>query len=142
MIAEQILSKARELGVRLSIDGDDLKLKGRAEAIAEIRPILVEHKAEVRAYLLGAAEFWPWAPYLGVDDVHRMRSELIGAIEEIASLECWPPEHRDDVLTRAIRGPLADLLPNVHHFNEGLQTARAEAAARAAVACRTWRFDR
>jgi hypothetical protein len=142
MIAEQILSKAQSLGVRLSVDGDDLKLKGRVDAIAEIKPIIAAHKAEVMAYLLGVAEFWPWAPYLGADDVRRMRADLVGMIEEIASLECWPAEHRDDVLTRAIRAPLADLLPNVHHFAERLQETRAEAAARAATARRAWRFDR
>ncbi|CAG9194539.1 conserved hypothetical protein [Paraburkholderia tropica] len=87
-------------------------------------------------------EFWPWAPYIGAADVQRMQTELVGMIERLADLEEWPDEQRDDVLARAVRGPLADLLPNLHHFNQRLTDATAAAAARAAVEKRTWRFDR
>ncbi|WP_321920058.1 hypothetical protein [Paraburkholderia tropica] len=89
-----------------------------------------------------SGEFWPWAPYLGAADVQRMQTELLGMIERLADLEEWPDEQRDDVLARAVRGPLADLLPNLHHFNQRLTEATAAAAAREAVEKRTWRFDR
>lgn len=87
-------------------------------------------------------EFWPWAPYLLAADVQRMQTELVSMIEQLADMEGWPPEHRDDVLARAVRGPLADLLPNMHHFTQRLTEATAAAAARAAVEKRTWRFNR
>ncbi|WP_321866746.1 hypothetical protein [Paraburkholderia tropica] len=89
-----------------------------------------------------SGDFWPWAPYIGAADVQRMQTELVGMIERLADLEEWQNEHRDDVLTRAVRGPLADLLPNVAHFHERLTEATAAAAAREAVEKRTWRFDR
>ncbi|MFP3798688.1 hypothetical protein [Paraburkholderia sp. SIMBA_027] len=89
-----------------------------------------------------SGEFWPWAPYLGAADVQRMQTELVGMIERLADLEEWPDEQRDDVLARAVRGPLADLLPNLHHFNQRLTEAASVAAARKAVEKRTWRFDR
>jgi hypothetical protein len=62
-------------------------------------------------------------------------------IEELSSLECCPEPYRDDVLSRAIRGPLADLMPNMHYFTERLSAARAEAAARAALDRRAWRLE-
>jgi hypothetical protein len=68
----------------------------------------------------------------------RMRAELVAMIEELCSLECWPETYRDEVLSRAIRGPLVDLMPNTHYFTERLSEARAEATARAALDRRTW----
>lgn len=86
--------------------------------------------------------YLPWGPYLAPDDVHRMRTELAAMIEALANLELWADELRDDVLSRAIRAPLSALLTDVHYFNERLTAARAEAAARAALDLRMWRFDR
>jgi hypothetical protein len=71
-----------------------------------------------------------------------MRAELIAMIETLADMEGWDAGQRDDVLTRAIRGPLADLLPNLAHFNERLAAARADAEARSVLDRRTWRYDR
>jgi hypothetical protein len=86
--------------------------------------------------------YLPWGPCLSPDDVRRMRAELVGMIEELSGLECWPESLLDDVLGRAIRGPLADLMPNLAHFTERLTEARAESAARDALDRRTWRYDR
>jgi hypothetical protein len=142
MSAAEIVRKATALGVRLRVDGDLVKMKGPTAAIAAIKPEIAAHKAEVMAYLSDVAEFWPWAPYLGAADVERFRTELVGIIETLADMERWPAEHRGDVLARAVRGPLADLLPNLAHFRERLATALAEAAARDAVARKSWKFDR
>ncbi|WP_296650423.1 hypothetical protein [Paraburkholderia sp.] len=146
MNVQSLFAEAKAAGVRLYLDGDKVKLSGNAEAMKALRPKLAPHKAEILAYLQSAeraiGEFWPWAPYLGADDVQRMRTELVGIIERLADMGSWPDEDRDDVLTRAVRGPLADLLPNLHHFKEKLTEATAAAAARAAAEKRTWRFDR
>lgn len=99
-------------------------------------------RAEKNASADALGEFWPWAPYLCAADVERFRTEVVALIEKLADMEDWPDEHRDDVLARAIRGPLADLLPNLHHFNQRLTEAAAAAAAREAVEKRSWRFDR
>jgi hypothetical protein len=141
-----LILEAKSAGVRIYLHDGKVKLRGDAEAMNALRPKLAPHKAEILAYLQSAerqaGEFWPWAPYLTTVDVERFRTELVGLIEKLADLEGWPDEHRDDVLTRAIRGPLADLLPNLHHFNQRLTEATAEAATREAVEKRTWRFDR
>ncbi|MBB5501557.1 hypothetical protein [Paraburkholderia sp. MM5384-R2] len=89
---------------------------------------------------LNKGVFLPWGPYLSADDVRRMRAELVGMIEELSSLEGWPQLYRDEVLTAAVRGPLAALLPDLHYFTGRLAEARAEAAARDAVKRRTWRM--
>lgn len=77
--------------------------------------------------------YLPWGPCLSAVDVHRMRAELIAMVEELSTLERWASAHRQDVLTRVIRGPLADLLPNIAYFRERLDATRAEAAARAVL---------
>jgi len=85
--------------------------------------------------------YLPWGPYLSPDDVRRLRADLAGMLEELASLEHWPRELLDDVFTRAMRGPLADLLPNLHYFRERLQAMRARSAARDEAARCAWRAN-
>lgn len=72
--------------------------------------------------------FLPWGPHLSSADVLRMRAELVDMIELIARMEGWPLADLDDVLTRAMRGPLSDLMPNLAYFRERLDRARAAAA--------------
>jgi hypothetical protein len=77
--------------------------------------------------------FWPWRESMTVLDARYMRVELVGMIEELAGHECWPRSLIDEVLSTAVRAPLSALLPDLHHFNEQLSEARAEAAARTAL---------
>ena len=141
-----LISEARASGVRIYLRRGTVMLDGDPDAIAAVRLKLKPYKAEILAHLTQEEEptgaFWPWAPYLNADDVQRFRVELVSAIEKLADMERWSTERRDDVLARAIRGPLADLLPNLHHFSHRLSEANAEAATRAKVQARSWRFDR
>ncbi|WP_233831777.1 hypothetical protein [Paraburkholderia sp. ZP32-5] len=136
MSAVEIVSKAKAMGVRLLLNGDGIKMRGPADAIATIKPVLAAHKPEVIAYLRTVEHeaapadcsgallapdgglYLPWGPYLSPDDVRRMRAELAELIEDLADSEGWPADHRNDVLSRAMRGPLADLLPNLAYFRE------------------------
>lgn len=146
MNIQSLFSEAKAAGVHLYLHDGKVKLRGDAEAMKALRPKLAPHKAEILAYLQSAeqqtGEFWPWAPYLTTADVERFRTELVATIEKLADMEQWQDEHRDDVLARAIRGPLADLLPNLHHFNGRLTEARAAVAARETASRRAWRFHR
>lgn len=85
--------------------------------------------------------YLPWGPYLSADDVRRLRVDLAGMLEELAALEGWRRELLDDVMTRAMRAPLTDLLPNRHYFGERLKAMRAQLAARDEVARHTWRAN-
>lgn len=162
MSALEIINKARSLGVRLRLDGDMVKMKGPAGAVAAIKPEVAAHKPELVAYLRDAATdarpppddcvgalhdpdgglYLPWGPSFTADNVRVMRAELVWIIEHLAELEAWPDEHREDVLSRAIRGPLSDLLPNIAYFKQRLTEVTAEAAARDAADKRNWRYDR
>lgn len=161
MSAIETLRKAESLGVRFSLNGEKVRLLGKASAVDEIGAEVAANKPEILAYLRAAVNdaenvpascigslrdpdggpYLPWAPYLSPDDVQQKRTELLDAIDRIAALECWPETHRNDVLERAIRGPLIDLLPNLAHFRERLTAARAEAQAREMLECYTWRME-
>jgi hypothetical protein len=81
----------------------------------------------------------PWGPRMSSCDVRRLLDELHAMIEELARVEGWPSERLADIMTRAIRGPLTDLLPNVAHFGTRLREQRAHTAARELLAKLTWR---
>ncbi|MBR8214695.1 hypothetical protein [Burkholderia vietnamiensis] len=162
MNATVIVNKAKAMGVRLSLNGDKVKLRGPTDAVAAIKPEVAAHKPEIVAHLRAALSdnervpgdcigalrsrdgglYLPWGPYLDPASVDRLHGELIAMVEELADIESWPAGDRDDVLTRAIRGPLADLLPNRAYFSEQLTEARAKKAARELAGRRAWRFDR
>ncbi|WP_433703904.1 hypothetical protein [Paraburkholderia sacchari] len=142
----QLLHKVRAAGVTLRLDGETVKVGGPKAAREALRPELVAHKPEIVARLRAAANeqeppFWPWVPYLSAGDVARLRAELVGMVEALADLEAWPEDHRRDVLARAIRGPQADLLPNLAHFRERHDAARADAQTRTERAARSWRME-
>ncbi|MFM2422467.1 MAG: hypothetical protein RL291_997 [Pseudomonadota bacterium] len=150
MNAIQILERARRLGVSLFVAGDRVRMRGPAEALAQIKPEIAASKAEVMAQLVALGGSLtdtdgpgtlPCAPRLMPDDVRAHRAELISLIEALAALEGWQRELLDNVLERAIRGPLSDLMPNLHHFRERLDGARAEEKTRKATAARAWRME-
>ncbi|TCG06277.1 hypothetical protein BZM27_27575 [Paraburkholderia steynii] len=84
------------------------------------------------------ALFLPWGPYLDPGQVRMLRAEVVEMIESLAALEGWPQAYRDEVLARAVRGPLSDLLPNHHHFTERTIKAQCTAAAAELRDSRTW----
>jgi hypothetical protein len=161
MNAAEIVVMAKAMGVTLRRDGDTLRVGGPTTARDALRPELVANKPEIMVHLRALEEdaapvpadvsgalrapegvlYLPWGPYLSADDVRAIRDTIVDMVEELASIECWPQTHFDDVLTRVIRGPLADLMPNAHYFIAQLMEARAEAAARDALARRTWRME-
>jgi hypothetical protein len=159
MSVAQLLSKAASMGVTLRLDGETVKVDGPKAARDAIRPELVAHKPEIVAHLRAATNdavpsdcvgalrhpdgglYLPWGPKLSADDVQAMRAELIAMIEELSALERWPDQFRDDVLTRAIRGPLSDLLPNRAYFAKRVERARVVPAARELAAARVWRAN-
>jgi hypothetical protein len=159
MSVAQLLDKAAAMGVTLRLEGDAVKVGGPRAAREAMRPELAAHKPEIIAHLRAAANdavpadcvgalrtkssalYLPWGPYLSPDDVGRLRADLVGMIEALAVLEAWPDDCRDDVLARAIRGPLSDLLPNLHYFSKRTDEARAEHEARKVERSRSWRAN-
>ncbi len=152
MNALDLWHECRRLSMSLSLNGDRLQYEGPEEAIDRMLPAMKAHRDDllecVRAVsdtLIdpgSGAPYLPWGPYLGTGGIQRFRAKHVDIIERLADMEGWPQEHRDDVLARAIRGPLADLLPNLHHFNERLAEAKAQEAAREKIRARSWRLNR
>ncbi|WP_083245124.1 hypothetical protein [Paraburkholderia nodosa] len=145
----ELIERAAALGVGFRLDGERLHMTGPKDARDLIRDEATERRSELIAYLRangGATEpdgglSLPWGPYLDADDVRELRTELRAAIEALCELENWPDALLVDVMTRAMRGPLSDLLPNVHHFHQRLDAVKAETAVRAVLTERTWRYD-
>lgn len=77
-------------------------------------------------------------PDLTPDEVRARQAELDTAIVELAGLEGWHDDARDEVLYRVERQPLSTLLPDLHWFREQIAATKAEQAARAALAVRCW----
>ncbi|WP_024901565.1 hypothetical protein [Robbsia andropogonis] len=108
------------------------------DAPDEMLSLVREAKAEILALLDGnypidpasGAKFMPWCPPIHPDQFVRWRLNTIDMIEELADLQGWPREHLDDVLSRAINGPVSDLRPNWHHFTNELRQARQQHARR------------
>lgn len=70
-----------------------------------------------------------------------MRGELFDMIDELCHFEGWSDERRHDTMTRALRGPLSHLWPNIEYFGGMVRECRAEAEARALLAARSWRYE-
>lgn len=132
MNAAQILSKAQALGVRLSLSGGLVKLRGSAEAIAEIKPEIAKHKPDIVAWLKSHPEsqlahdciglpisdgaYFPWCAPVAPEQVRRWQRELDEAIETLAALEEWPAEKLERMRFLVERQPISTLLPDLHWF--------------------------
>jgi hypothetical protein len=131
-----IIAACNAAGVTLNLTSTGLKMSGPTHAIEQLKPAVVAAKKEVVAYLthyLGGAlldpdggYYLPWGPYLNGRDVHRLRVQLLQMIEEVADIEGWEQSCKDNILERALRGPLSDLMPNVHHFTKRLRQKQKE----------------
>jgi TubC N-terminal docking domain len=150
----EILCTAQAMGVRLRLDGDRVKIAGPIQAVASLKPEIAAHKPEIVSYLLAAANdpgesdsfpvspdggaFMPWCAPVTPSQVTTWQAELLELIEEVADSECWSPGALNDVLIRAIRGPLSDLRPNLGYFRQRVADIEAERRAKRLVASRTW----
>jgi hypothetical protein len=132
MCAAEIVERAAVLRVRLWIEGKRIGMAGPSHNVAALKPEIAAHKPEIMAYLRAAANeaadcagaltpdggaYLPWGPYLSPADVRRMRGELFDMIDERCRFEGWSSELRHDTMTRAMRGPLSDLMPNLAYFH-------------------------
>jgi hypothetical protein len=157
MSSAAIVGRAAASGVRLVRHDDRIRMIGPRQAVDAIRAEIIAHKAEIMA-LLRAAEcdatehggalsgppagtFWPWCPDISAEDLPGLYAELAGLIRALSALEHWPREDFSAIMTRAMRQPVAALLPDLHYFRQRLAGANDEIAARADVAAWCWRYD-
>lgn len=74
----------------------------------------------------GGGLYLPWGAVLTSAEVFALQTALIRMIEKLAALEGWKGSDLNDILERAWRGPLSDLLPNTHYFEERLRKIRQD----------------
>lgn len=137
MNAPDILARCHARCVTLHLTATGLKMAGPAEAVEDLRPAVIAAKPQILAYFRelvdgallheGGGYYLPWGPYLSAAELERMRGELLESIEELSRIEGWDQGTLDDIAGRAMRSPLSDLLPNLHHFAERLRKVREKA---------------
>ncbi|MGM3273726.1 hypothetical protein [Ralstonia sp. 24A2] len=144
MSVAQILSKAKAMGVRLSLNGDGVKLRGPADSIAALKPELAARKPEIVAYLRRAATdvadpsgypvadgpFMPWCPPMSPEGVAGLHADLRATIGKVADIEGWPDNYRAHLLGLVARQPVSSLADDLAYFRERL--GAIEAVARVA----------
>lgn len=86
--------------------------------------------------------YLPWGPYVNPAQLATMQRELFEVVGELAKLEGWRDDDYDHTVYCIERQPISTLRPDLAHFRERLEAARADAATRAATRRRAWRFDR
>lgn len=136
MDAQKVINRLTAVGYQIRLSENPGKLKITPSGIPDdLLDLVREHKAGILALLGGdyprcpdsGAPFMPWCAPVSSDDFRKWRGELIAMIEELADLEGWPRDDLDDILSRAINGPVSDLRPNWHHFNERLIESKKKA---------------
>lgn len=150
MNAERVVAKALSMGVRLTLNGDVVKLRGPAESIAVIKPELAAYKSEVVDYLRRTTDvseelgrypvadgpFMPYMVPLSPERVAGLVADLRAAIGAVADAEGWSDKHRGYVLGLVARQPISTLADDLAYFRfllDELQVLRAiEIAARGA----------
>ncbi|AEA59589.1 hypothetical protein [Burkholderia gladioli] len=66
----------------------------------------------------------PWGEVMDADQIEFWRDHLADIVDELSWLEGWSDTRRTLVLHQCRSGPLGDLIPNFHHFQELLTAAR------------------
>lgn len=162
MNAIAIVNKAKAMGVRLSSNGDKVKLRGPADAIAIIKPVVAAHKSEILAHLRatendsietpadcvgalrepGGGLYLPWCLYIDSVQLAALQQELLEIVDQLANLERWHDDTYDRVIGAIERQPISTLLPDLGYFRDRLRIARAEDQVRQAATQRSWKYDR
>ena len=132
-VTPEISSKT---GVTKRCDAESLTDIASPGCVTPVTP--VTPKNEYVADNCGGA-FLPWCAPISPAQVAAWQAELLELIEKVADSECWSHAALDEVVTRAVRGPLSDLRPNLGYFRERIAEIEAERRARQLIASRTWR---
>jgi len=145
-----ILRKAESLGVRLAPNGNRVRLLGKADAVAAIKPEIAAHKSEILGYLRHTASdaekptrypvadgpYMPWCAPLSPQRVASLLADLRATISKVADFEGWTDEYRARVLGLVARQPLSALADDLTYFRDRLSIALSLAAA-ARITART-----
>ncbi|MGA3845970.1 hypothetical protein ACI2UC_20325 [Ralstonia nicotianae] len=139
MNAERVVAKALAMGVRLTLNGNVVKLRGPSDSIAAIKPELAAHKPEIVDYLRRAANnsadlsrypvadgpFMPYMAPLSPERVAGLLADLRETISKVADIEGWPDDCLAYLLGLVARQPVSTLADDLAYFRERLNTVES-----------------
>lgn len=135
MGALEIWRECIRQGVALSLNGDRLHYSGPPDRIEALLAAMKEHRdglidcvRHLGGTLLADGYYLPWGPYLNAETLQRWQRDLFEVVDELARLEGWPADTYDLVVGAIERQPISTLRPDLHHFRERRDRARAAAA--------------
>lgn len=137
MNALDLWHECRRRSLRLSLNGDKVRYAGPEESIATMLPAmrasrdaLLECVSLVSGLPIEDGPFMPYMPPATPGQVRQWQAELDACIVALAALEQWPDQVLEGVLFLVERQPISTLQPDLYHFRERLDKARAASSGR------------
>jgi hypothetical protein len=135
MNALDLWHECRRRSITLSLNGDRLHYAGSPAAVDPMLATMKAHRDALLACvialdgaLLADGPYLPWGACLTPDRLKAWQRELFEVVDELARLEGWHDDDYDLVIGAIDRQPISTLRPDLHHFKERLDKARAAAA--------------
>jgi hypothetical protein len=136
MNALDLWYECRRRAVTLSVDSaGKLAYDGKPHVVQQLLPQMKANRdallscvAALDGALLADGPYLPWGPFLNPERLKQWQRDLFEAVDELAKLERWSDDHYDIVIEAIERQPISTLRPDLAHFRERLDKARAEAA--------------
>jgi hypothetical protein len=129
--------QCRARSISLSLNGDRLHYDGDPAAVEMMLPAMKANRDALRECVISCngslfedGPFLPWGPYLNAGTLRQWQRDLFAVVAELAKLEGWRDDHYDIVVGAIERQPISTLRPDLHHFSERLDKARAAATTR------------
>lgn len=122
----------RRRSISLTINGDRLAYSGAPALVDPLLPAIKANRdalfacvAALDGALYADGPYLPWGPFLNPDRLKQWQRELFEVVEELARLERWRDDDFDIVIGAIERQPVSTLRPDLAHFHERLDKARA-----------------
>lgn len=122
----------RRRSIALTINGDRLTYSGAPALVDPLLPAIKTNRdalfacvAALDGALYADGPYLPWGPLLNPDRLQQWQRELFEVVDELARLERWRDDDFDIVIGAIERQPVSTLRPDLAHFRERLDKARA-----------------
>jgi hypothetical protein len=134
MNALDLWYECRRRSIALSVTADGkLHYDGAPPVVEKLLPAMKANRDALLACVValdGALNadgpYLPWGPLLNPDRLKQWQAELFDVVDELARLEGWRDDDYDLVIGAIERQPISTLRPDLAHFRERLDAARAK----------------
>ena len=133
MNALDLWCECRRQSIALSVTADGkLHYDGAPPLVEKLLPAMKANRDALLACVValdGAlyadGPYLPWGPFLNPDRLKQWQRELFEVVDELARLERWRDDDFDIVIGAIERQPVSTLRPDLAHFRDRLDKARA-----------------